>query len=410
VCVSSTGAGLRCTGAGAGLGLFWFTYEEYEETADWLRTQVSCLPRVAVICGSGLGALADSLTETITIPYKDIPHFPHSTGQPPTPTGHRSQVSPRWTGTQWARGATGASIQLANTRDGIHNDLAYQEELPELWSVLTRPAELVGHPNHGLPDGGREDGRGAGEGVGGEGGSPGAGDGQGINRLLTPSVEGHNGKLVFGKLNGKHCVCMQGRFHFYEGYPVSKVTFPIRVFHLLGVQCLVVTNAAGGLSSDVAVGDLMFIKDHINLPGFAGQNPLCGPNEERFGERFPCMSDAYDSGLRALALEEARGLGFESFVREGVYCMVAGPSYETIAECRMLIALGADAVGMSTVPEVVLARHCGMRVFGISLITNQVVLDYTSTQRANHEEVLKTSKQRSQDMQRLITQLVGRMD
>ncbi|XP_042196368.1 purine nucleoside phosphorylase [Callorhinchus milii] len=191
---------------------------------------------------------------------------------------------------------------------------------------------------------------------------------------------------------------------------IQLVTFPIRVFHLLGVQCLVVTNAAGGLSSDVAVGDLMFIKDHINLPGFAGQNPLCGPNEERFGERFPCMSDAYDSGLRALALEEARGLGFESFVREGVYCMVAGPSYETIAECRMLIALGADAVGMSTVPEVVLARHCGMRVFGISLITNQVVLDYTSTQRANHEEVLKTSKQRSQDMQRLITQLVGRMD
>uniref|UniRef100_A0A672KFP6 purine-nucleoside phosphorylase n=1 Tax=Sinocyclocheilus grahami TaxID=75366 RepID=A0A672KFP6_SINGR len=160
------------------------------------------------------------------------------------------------------------------------------------------------------------------------------------------TVQGHEGQLVFGELNGKQCVCMQGRFHFYEGYNIATVTYPVRVFFLLGIETLIVTNAAGGLSHKFQVGDIMLIKDHINIPGFAGQNPLCGRNEERFGVRFPCMSDAYDRDFIRMARETAQELGCDSFIQEGVYCMLAGPSYETIAECKVLQKLGADAVGI----------------------------------------------------------------
>ncbi|MEQ2304196.1 hypothetical protein AMECASPLE_024462 [Ameca splendens] len=153
----------------------------------------------------------------------------------------------------------------------------------------------------------------------------------------------------------------------------------------------------------------MLIKDHINMPGFAGQNPLCGHNEKRFGERFPCMSDAYDRELRVLARQAAEEQGCDSFLQEGVYCMLAGPTYETIAECRALQKLGADAVGMSTVPEVVVARHCGLRVLGLSLITNKVVTDYDSTERANHKEVLRTTEKRAKDLQRLVKHLVSKL-
>uniref|UniRef100_A0A672MD37 Purine nucleoside phosphorylase n=1 Tax=Sinocyclocheilus grahami TaxID=75366 RepID=A0A672MD37_SINGR len=232
-----------------------------------------------------------------------------------------------------------------------------------------------------------------------------------ITSLLphASSVQGHKGQLVFGELNGKQCVCMQGRFHFYEGYNIATVTYPVRVFFLLGIETLIVTNAAGGLNPRFNVGDIMLIKDHINMPGFAGQNPLCGRNEERFGVRFPCMSDAYDRDFARMARETAQDLGCDSFLQEGVYCMLAGPSYETIAECRVLQMLGADAVGMSTVPEVVVARHCGMRVFGLSLITNKVVTDYNSTERANHEEVLETTRMRTEDLQKLVSNLVLKM-
>ncbi|XP_038663068.1 purine nucleoside phosphorylase 6 [Scyliorhinus canicula] len=279
-----------------------YTYHEYKETADWLSAEIGLHPRIAVICGSGLGGLVDLLKDKITIPYEKIPRFPKST------------------------------------------------------------------------------------------------------------VPGHAGKLVFGKLNGKMCICMQGRFHFYEGYPINEVTFPIRVFHLMGVETLIVTNAAGGLNEEFQVGDIMFINDHINLPGFAGLNPLRGSNEERFGVRFPCMSDAYDKTFRQMALDSAQELGYQDIVRDGVYCMLAGPSYETVAESRMLRILGADAVGMSTVPEVILARHCGMRVFGTSLITNKIVMDYSSQEKANHEEVLQTSKDRAQALQSLISNFVGKID
>uniref|UniRef100_A0A8C5ETY0 purine-nucleoside phosphorylase n=1 Tax=Gouania willdenowi TaxID=441366 RepID=A0A8C5ETY0_GOUWI len=212
------------------------SYDDYKETADWLLAQTKQRPKVAIICGSGLGGLADLLQDKRKFSYKDIPRFPTST------------------------------------------------------------------------------------------------------------VQGHAGQLVFGTLQGRECVCMQGRFHFYEGYDINTVTYPVRVFFLIGVETLIVTNAAGGLNGTYNIGDIMLIKDHINMPGFAGQNPLCGHNDERFGVRFPCMSDAYDCELRALAKQTAVEQDCDSFLQEGVYCMLAGPTFETIAECKVLQTLGADAV------------------------------------------------------------------
>ncbi|XP_069817665.1 purine nucleoside phosphorylase isoform X2 [Dendropsophus ebraccatus] len=224
------------------------------------------------------------------------------------------------------------------------------------------------------------------------------------------TVPGHAGRLIFGNLNGKPCVCMQGRFHSYEGYPLWKVTFPIRVFRLIGVQTVIVTNAAGGLNQDYKVGDIMVIMDHINMPGFAGQNPLIGPNDDRFGPRFPPMSDAYDKGLRKIALAIGQELGFSEKMREGVYCSLGGPNFETIAECRFLNTLGADAVGMSTVPEVIVARHCGLRVLGMSLITNKAVMDYSNEATANHEEVLQAGKDSARYFEKLVTSLLPRIE
>ncbi|XP_012891144.1 PREDICTED: purine nucleoside phosphorylase [Dipodomys ordii] len=271
-----------------------FTYEDYQKTAEWLRSQTKHRPQVAVICGSGLGGLTDKLTEAQTFEYTEIPNFPQST------------------------------------------------------------------------------------------------------------VPGHAGRLVFGILNGRTCVMMKGRFHMYEGYPLWKVTFPIRVFCLLGVDTLVVTNAAGGLNPKFEVGDIMLIRDHINLPGFCGQNPLQGPNDERFGVRFPAMSDAYDRSMRQKALSAWKQMGEQRELQEGTYVMLAGPSFETVAECRLLQSLGADAVGMSTVPEVIVARHCGLRVFGFSLITNKVIMDYENLEKANHEEVLEAGKQAAKKLEQFV--------
>eukprot|EP00075_Anas_platyrhynchos_P032924 XP_027322177.1 purine nucleoside phosphorylase [Anas platyrhynchos] len=282
------------------------SYEVCKETADWIRARTAQRPKMAIICGSGLGDLADVLEEKAVFPYEDIPHFPRST------------------------------------------------------------------------------------------------------------VAGHAGRLVFGELSGQPCVCMQGRFHCYEGYSGSTVTFPIRVFSLLGVEVLITTNAAGGLNHHFQVGDIMFIRDHISMFGLGGQNPLHGPNDERLGVRFPCMSDAYDPDLLSLAMESAQELGFQSFVHTGVYCMLAGPSYETIAESRMLQALGADAVGMSTVPEVIVARHCGLRVLGLSLITNRAATSYSSPEEAcheaaSHEAVLRVSVARAEALRRLLARLTARL-
>ncbi|KAG1932117.1 purine nucleoside phosphorylase 5b [Pimephales promelas] len=279
-----------------------YSYEECKATADWLLAKTQVRPLVGIVCGSGLGGLAEMLKDQLVIKYSDIPNFPQST------------------------------------------------------------------------------------------------------------VDGHAGKLVFGTLKGKPCVCMQGRFHLYEGYPIQKTTMPIRVFKLMGVDTVLLTNAAGGLNQDFNVGDIMVIKDHINIPGFAGNNPLVGPNDERFGVRFPCVSDAYDRGLQELALEVADELGFSSFMQKGVYCVVGGPSFETSAECRMLRSLGADAVGMSTAHEVIVARHCGLRVFALSLITNKSVMDYESEKKANHAEVLETAAVRAAQLEKLIANMVSRIE
>uniref|UniRef100_A0A8C4ZFL5 Purine nucleoside phosphorylase n=1 Tax=Gadus morhua TaxID=8049 RepID=A0A8C4ZFL5_GADMO len=233
---------------------------------------------------------------------------------------------------------------------------------------------------------------------------------QDIPNFPQSTVHGHAGQLVFGTLQGKQCVCMQGRFHLYEGYPVQKITLPIRVFKLMGVQTVILTNAAGGLNPGYRVGDVMVIRDHINMPGMAGNNPLAGLNDERFGVRFPCMSDAYDRKLREMAHEVGEELGFSDFLKEGVYVVLGGPSFETIAECRMLHSMGADAVGMSTGHEVIVARHCGMRCFALSLISNQSVMDYTSKEKANHEEVLETGKERAAQMEQLVSTIVARME
>ncbi|KTG38737.1 hypothetical protein cypCar_00044953 [Cyprinus carpio] len=285
--------------------VFKCSFEDCQDTADWLLSQTAVRPLVGIVCGSGLGGLADVLKDQEAFNYKDIPNFPQST------------------------------------------------------------------------------------------------------------VHGHAGRLVFGTFKDRTCVCMQGRFHLYEGYPVQKITMPMRLFKLLGVETVILTNAAGGLNQDYEVGDIMIIKDHLNIPGFAGNNPLVGPNDERhvymFGVRFPCMSDAYDRELQQLALDVGSELGYSDFLREGVYCVLGGPSFETIAECRMLNKLGADAVGMSTAHEVIVARHCGMRVFALSLITNKVVSDYNSEKKANHEEVLQTGKQRAEQMERLVSTIITRI-
>ncbi|XP_029522440.1 purine nucleoside phosphorylase-like isoform X2 [Oncorhynchus nerka] len=279
-----------------------YSFEDCKATADWLLAQTSVRPVVGIVCGSGMGGLADMLKDQVAFNYKDIPNFPQST------------------------------------------------------------------------------------------------------------VHGHAGRLVFGTLKGRPCVCMQGRFHLYEGYAIQKITLPMRIFSLLGVETVMLTNAAGGLNQDFKVGDIMIMKDHINMPGFAGSNPLAGANDDRFGVRFPCMSDAYNRELQQLAVDVGQELGYGDFLREGVYCVLGGPSFETIAECRMLHKLGADAVGMSTAHEVIAAHHCGMRVFALSLITNRAVMDYDSEEKANHEEVLETGQHRAIQLEKLISTMVTRME
>ena len=213
------------------------------------------------------------------------------------------------------------------------------------------------------------------------------------------TVEGHTGQLVIGKIKGQEVIAMQGRFHFYEGYDLAQVTFPVRVMKALGVTHLIVTNAAGGVNEQFQPGDLMIITDHIN---FMGGNPLIGPNDTRFGTRFPDMSAAYSKALVQLAKETAAGLDLS--VREGVYFGNPGPIYETPAEVRMIRTLGGDAVGMSTVPEVIVARHAGLEVLGISCISNLAagMLDQPLT----HEEVIETTEKVRVDFLRFVKALV----
>ncbi len=201
------------------------------------------------------------------------------------------------------------------------------------------------------------------------------------------TVPGHVGRLIIGQLEGRSILVLQGRTHFYEGYSMDRVTLPIRVMAALGIHTIIVTNASGGLNPTYEPGDLMLIRDHINFPGMAGSNPLRGPNDEALGPRFPDMSAAYDPDLRALSRRVAADAGFNLY--EGVYAYVGGPSYETPAELRFLQIVGADTVGMSTAPEVVVARHAGIRVLGISTIANLALPDPPPGLTVNHEEVLE---------------------
>jgi purine-nucleoside phosphorylase len=206
-----------------------------------------------------------------------------------------------------------------------------------------------------------------------------------IPHFPRSTAVGHAGQLVLGKVGDVDVVAMQGRVHLYEGYSAKDVSFPVRVFARLGVEAIILTNAAGGIKKDFTQGRLVVIGDHINLQA---SNPLIGPNDEHFGPRFPDMSAAYDKNFRALTLAEGRRLGID--LGEGVYAALAGPSYETPAEIRYLRSVGADLVGMSTVPEVIAARHSGIRVLGISCVTNAAagVLD----QPLDHKEVLETAE------------------
>uniref|UniRef100_A0A646QC77 Purine nucleoside phosphorylase n=1 Tax=Hemiscolopendra marginata TaxID=943146 RepID=A0A646QC77_9MYRI len=277
---------------------FGYSYEEIKKIADFLLDKTKHRPRIGIICGSGLGNLADLLEEKDAFPYKDIPSFPVST------------------------------------------------------------------------------------------------------------VPGHAGRLVFGLLEGIPTVCMQGRFHSYEGYELWKCAMPIRVMRLVGVKTVIITNAAGGINPEYQVGDVMIIKDHINFQGFAGNNPLRGPNDERWGIRFPPMNHAYNVKYRQAVLKIGEELGLKPRMHEGIYVMLGGPSFETVAELRALRLLGADAVGMSVTHEVITARHCGLEVLGISLITNKGIMEYETDQLANHEEVLETAAVRKQDLQNLVSKIV----
>jgi len=252
-------------------------FERAGEAADFILSQTSLQPRIALVLGSGLGGFADEFDGATKIPYAEIPHFPRST------------------------------------------------------------------------------------------------------------AIGHAGNLVIGNVGAIAVAGMQGRVHLYEGYSVKDVSFPIRVFARIGVKAVILTNAAGGIKREFGQGRLIVISDHINLQGV---NPLSGPNDERFGLRFPDLTVAYDRRFRAMAVGEGNRLGIGMY--EGVYAALAGPSYETPAEIRYLRAIGADLVGMSTVPEVIAARHSGMRVLGISCVTNAAagILD----QPLNHIEVLETAE------------------
>ena len=202
------------------------------------------------------------------------------------------------------------------------------------------------------------------------------------------TVIGHQGRLVCGRIEGQDVIVMQGRTHYYEGYSMGQITMPVRVFQRLGVEIMVITNAAGGVNPEFVPGDLMMLTDHLNLIGMTGQNPLRGPNLDEFGTRFPDMSQVYDRGLAEIARKVAIDANIS--LQEGVYVSLAGPSFETPADLRFLRAVGVDAVGMSTVPEAVIARHGGQRVLGISGISNKANLDGNTI--TTHEEVLEAGR------------------
>jgi purine-nucleoside phosphorylase len=226
-----------------------------------------------------------------------------------------------------------------------------------------------------------------------------------IPRWPVPTVQGHEGSLIAGTLGGKRVIVLRGRVHVFEGFAPEQTAFPVRVLRRLGVKILIVTNAAGAVNPDFQPGELMLITDHLNLLGMGGANPLRGPNDSRIGPRFPDMSRAYDPGLREAAVQAAAETG--GTLRQGIYACLAGPSYETPAELRFLRLIGADAVGMSTVPEVIAARHAGMSVLGVSVISNRANLD--GLHPPDHEEVLRAVDKAVPDMILLISAILRKI-
>lgn len=212
------------------------------------------------------------------------------------------------------------------------------------------------------------------------------------------TVQGHAGQLVIGELEGQPVFVMQGRIHFYEGYSMSQITLPVRVMLRLGLEMMFVTNAAGGVNPDFVPGDVMLITDHLNLIGMTGANPLMGPNIDELGPRFPDMSQAYDRQLMATARQVAAQENIP--LREGIYCALSGPSFEGPADLRFLRLAGTDAVGMSTVPEVIVARHGGLRVLGLSGISNKANLDGSAI--TTHEEVMEAGKMITPKLEKII--------
>jgi purine-nucleoside phosphorylase len=269
-------------------------YEKAAEAASYIAEKSGARPRIAVILGSGLSAVADAISDATEIPYQEIPHFVSST------------------------------------------------------------------------------------------------------------VEGHEGRLVVGSLGGIQTALMKGRTHFYEGYSMQEITLPIRAFAVMGIRSLIITNAAGGASDRLGPGSLMLITDHLNL---MGENPLRGPNDERFGPRFPDMTRVYAPDYIELAQEVARQMGIT--LAEGVYAALRGPSYETPAEVRMLRSLGADALGMSTVPEAIVARHCGMKVLAISCITNLAA--GLTQDEINHAEVMQVGTRAGKTLAELIIGIIPKI-
>jgi purine-nucleoside phosphorylase len=223
-----------------------------------------------------------------------------------------------------------------------------------------------------------------------------------IPHFAVSTVEGHAGRLIFGMLSGKKVVAMQGRFHFYEGYSMEQVTFPVRAMKALGIKVLIVCNATGGLNPQFKKGDMVLITDHIN---FTGQNPLLGHNDDKLGPRFPDMYNCYDKDLLNLAEETALKLGYK--VNRGVYVGVTGPNLETAAEYRMLRTMGGDQVGMSTVPEVIVARHQGTKVLGVSIITDMGLPDHLEP--CSHEKILASADMAEPKMTELIAAVIERM-
>jgi purine-nucleoside phosphorylase len=221
-----------------------------------------------------------------------------------------------------------------------------------------------------------------------------------IRHFPQPTVQGHSGELVLGRIKGVPVAVLRGRAHIYEGNSPQQAVLPLRALRLLGAEIAVLTNAAGGLDPSLRAGDLMLLRDHIGLPTLVGNNPLFGPNDERFGPRFPAMTEAYDVELRVLAQRVAEERGIE--LREGTYLMASGPSYETPAELRFMRMIGGDAVGMSTVPETIAARHMGMRVLGISCITNSAAADTPEDIEQDHAMVLKTAQEASERLAEII--------